>query len=159
MSTSARTVDDRADSRAVWGLAGVAASLLFSTLSFLAFLSRRSTPPRSELTVPRLLTSGYLVEALLLGVLVLVALGWELWRGRPRLGLLWVALGALAALTILSVWSAAFALLPVFSTGLLAAFAATHRSNGSAGRAIVVALAGFALQVALMVAVVVVLRP
>ncbi len=128
----------------------VAASYLLSIWLVWDFQNRQPSSPLGAATHVEAITTGYLLEAVVLNGVVLLALSWEHRRSGPLLEILWGALGALTALAVLSAWSAGYAMVPGLLVGYAAAWFATVRCGGGTGRAVVFFLIGFVGQLAIM---------
>ena len=93
---------------------------------------------------------GFRIEALVLGILILLALLVEFRRGTPWLRMMWGCLGALAGLAVLGVSSSNATTLPGLLLAYVAGSLAALRTQTGLGRLVVWSLVGFGAQVALM---------
>lgn len=154
VSRDPRTLAGTSNPGVWWGLAATIAGFCLSAWLVWEFRHSRPTPPFGTPLILRAIQTGYLLEGVVLNGLVLLALYWEVRRGKPLLTLLWGGLGTLSALTALSMWSAGITFVPGLLMGMTAALFATQRCRGNIPRAVAVFLAGFGGQVAMMVTVI-----
>ena len=149
--------DDAITARRWLELALAAANLALAVWFVIAILSGPGlSGPRTGAEWTVWIARGYLIEVLVLGTLVLLALLVEFRRGAPWLRLMWGCLGALAGLAILGAWSIGPAILPGLLLGYVAGSLAALRTHARFGRLVAWSLVGLGSQVALMLLIIVV---
>ena len=99
---------------------------------------------------------GFRIEALVLGILILLALLVEFRRGTPWLRMMWGCLGALAGLAVLGVSSSNATTLPGLLLAYVAGSLAALRTQAGLGRLVVWSLVGLGSHAALMLLILIV---
>lgn len=111
-------------------------------------------PTLGERAWIRWIPRGYLLEVLVAGVLIVLALRPKDSPSRRRIDLVWACCGVLAGVAVLGAATIGAGLIPGIVLVLVAASLATARSGANFFRAAIWCLLGFAAQAALVLLVI-----